>query len=389
MKEELGIYLQPIDDRVYHPHIYSDSSIGDFIRYHNPDLPSLEGVDLAIVGIKEGRNSDENESCSKGADEIRKALYPLFIDHDDLQIVDLGDIHAGHSIEDSLFAVEQVAYHLIKRSIVPIFIGGADYCGLGIYRAYCRLERMTNIVSIDPIFDVNDNDGEVDVYNYLSRIILHRPGFLFNFTNISYQTYLVNPKMKRVMKKMFFDIHRLGEVNQDIGDMEPIIRQADMLTIDMRSVRASDSPGHRNPLPNGLYGEQLCQMMAQAGTNEKLTSISFFGYNPEFDIRAQSAQLIAQSIWCFIEGYLNRHSEDADFNSDQFTRYRVSLKEDHEIVFYKSSLTDRWWLEVPLPIKQGNRYKRSQIVPCSYKDYEIACDQEVPDRWWQTFQKLH
>lgn len=389
MIEDLKIYLQPIDESVHQPHLYSDSSIGDFIRYHLTELPTLDGVDLAIIGIKEGRNSDENEGCAHGADPIRKSLYPLFIGHDDLQLVDLGDIQAGHSIEDSLFAIEQVAYYLIQRNITPIFIGGGDYCTLGVYRAYCRLERMTNIVSIDPMFDVNDNDGEIDVYNHLSRIILHKPGFLFNYTNIGYQTYLVNPKMSSVMKKMFFDIHRLGEVNKDISDMEPVIRQADMLTVDMRSVRASDNPGHRNPLPNGLYGEQLCQMTAQAGTNEKLTSISFFGFNPEYDVRTQSAQLIAQAIWCFIEGFLNRHQEDVDFNSEQFTRYRVSLKEDHEIVFYKSTLTDRWWLEVPMPVGEGNRYKRSQIVPCSYKDYETACEQEVPDRWWQTYQKLH
>jgi len=27
-------------------------------------------------------------------------------------------------------------------------------------------------------------------------------------------------------------------------------------------------------------------------------------------------------------------------------------------------------------------------VPCSYKDYETACRDEMPDRWWQAFQKL-
>ena len=386
--EDLSIYLKPIDQKVFDDTSYGDSSIGDFLRYNTGELPSLDGVQLAIIGIREGRNSDENEGCAHGVNEIRRAFYPLYVDSTELQMVDLGDIHSGHSIDDTLFAVQKVSEHLIERGIIPLFIGGADYCSLGIYRAYCRLERMTNIVSIDPLFDVNDADGELDVYNHLSRLILHKPGFLFNFTNLGFQSYLVNPKMKMVMKKMFFDIHRLGEVNQDISEMEPVIRQADMLTVDMRVVRASDNPGHRNPLPHGLYGEQLCQLLAQAGTNEKLSSVGFFGYNPEYDVRAQGAQLTAQAIWCFIEGFLNRQPESIDFSSDQFTRYRVNLKDDHEIVFYKSRITDRWWLEVPVPSQQGNRYKRSQIVPCSYKDYEIACEQEVPDRWWQTFQKL-
>lgn len=384
---DLSIYLKPTDlawlDEL------PDSCIGYHVHSYAKELPSLLGVRIAIIGIKEGRNSDENEGCLNGAAAIRKQLYPLFVPRDELHIADLGDIEAGHTIEDTLFAVEQVSYELIRREIIPIFIGGADYCSLGVYRAYCKLERLTNIVSIDPMFDVQDSDGEVDVYNHLSRIILKKPGFLFNYTNIGHQGYLVDPMMTRTMKRMFFDVHRLGEVSHDIQEMEPVIRQADMMCIDMRSVRMSDSPAHRNPLPNGLYGEQLCQLAAYAGMNEKLTSIAFFGYNPEFDPRSQSSQLIAQAIWCFLEGFMERHHEESQFESEQFTRFRVALKEEHEIVFYKSTITERWWLEVPYPAADGNRFKRSHFIPCSYKDYQTASEEEeLPDRWWQTYQKL-
>ncbi len=384
---DLSIYLKPTDTAWLDD--LPDSCIGFHVRSFAKELPSLLGIRLAIIGIKEGRNSDENEGCSNAADAVRKQLYPLFIHRDDVQIADLGDIEAGHTIEDTLFAVEQVSYELIRREIIPIFIGGADYCSLGLYRAYCKLERLTNIVSIDPMFDVQDSDGELDVYNHLSRLILTKPGFLFNYTNIGHQGYLVDPDMTRTMNKMFFDVHRLGEVSSDIKEMEPVVRQADMMCIDMRCVKMADSPGHNNPLPNGLYGEQLCQLTSYAGMNEKLSSIGFFGYNPEFDPRSQSSQLIAQAIWCFLEGYQERLPEESQFDSEQFTRFRVSLKEDHEIVFYKSSITERWWLEVPYPMTSGNRFKRSHMVPCSYNDYKTASEQEeLPDRWWQTYQKL-
>lgn len=366
-----------------------DTCLGFHVRSAEKDLPDLDGVKLAIVGIQESRNSDGNESCAHAAVAVRKQLYPLFVPRDEVRIVDLGDIHAGHTIDDTLFAIEQVSYELIKRGITPIFIGGADYCSLGVYSAYCKLERMCNIVSVDPMFDVQDSDGEIDVYNHLSRVILKRPGFLFNYTNIGYQTYLTDPNMTRTMKKMFFDVHRLGEVSSDISEMEPVVRQADMMSVDMRSVRMSDSPGHRSPLPNGLYGEELCQLSAYAGMNEKLSSIGYYGYNPEYDPRSQSSQLIAQAIWCFIDGYYERQQEESHFDSEQFTRYRVSLKEDHEVVFYKSSVTDRWWLEVPYPSERSNRFKRSHMVPCSYADYRTATEEEeLPDRWWQTYQKL-
>jgi formiminoglutamase len=186
MSTDLSIYLEPIKDQRGWMDDFTDSSIGYFIKSHIETPPDMEGVQLAIVGIREGRNTDENEGCANAADAVRRQLYPLFTQKDDLAIADLGDIKAGHSIEDTIFAVEQVATELVKRSIIPIFIGGADYCSLAIYRAYCKLERMTNIVSIDPMFDVDDKDGPLDSYNHLSRCILHKPGFLFNWiSNLS------------------------------------------------------------------------------------------------------------------------------------------------------------------------------------------------------------
>jgi formiminoglutamase len=43
---------------------------------------------------------------------------------------------------------------------------------------------------------------------------------------------------------------------------------------------------------------------------------------------------------------------------------------------------------VPYPSKRGEKYQRHFMVPCSYDDYQKACEDGVPDRWWQTFQKL-
>ncbi|NNC83817.1 MAG: hypothetical protein HKN79_09575, partial [Flavobacteriales bacterium] len=169
MTEDIGIYLQAIPENLFRGVSFADSSIGDYMRFHDKEIPALDNVQLAIIGIREGRNSDENEGCAHGVDPVRRALYSLFVDTSDLQIVDLGDIHSGHSVEDTLFAVQHVAEYLIARGIVPIFIGGADYCSLGVYKAYCALERMTNVVNIDPMFDVHDNEGEPDVYNHLSR----------------------------------------------------------------------------------------------------------------------------------------------------------------------------------------------------------------------------
>jgi formiminoglutamase len=43
---------------------------------------------------------------------------------------------------------------------------------------------------------------------------------------------------------------------------------------------------------------------------------------------------------------------------------------------------------VPYPSVKGERYERHFMVPCGYSDYLQACKDEMPDRWWQTYQKL-
>ena len=61
--------------------------------------------------------------------------------------------------------------------------------------------------------------------------------------------------------------------------------------------------------------------------------------------------------------------------------------EPENLVFYKSTLSEKWWMEVPYP--QGKfLYERNLIVPCSYSDYQLASKGEVPDKWITTQAKL-
>ena len=385
---DLSIYIDPVKKVDELRSKSGTGSIGQMMQLFTGKDEELKGMQLALLGVNEGRQCLENEGCGTGAATIREQVYQLYHASENLKIIDLGDIRPGHSLEDTHFALEMTVAYLLERNIIPMVIGGPDHCGLAMYKAYCRLERMTNILHVDPVFDLGDVDQDLDSSNHVSKLILHKPGFLFDYTNLAFQSYLVNAEMSKVMKKMLFNTVRLGEVNKNVISTEPMVRNADMFTVDMRCIRQSDSPGHAFPLPNGLYGEQLCQLAAFAGTNDRLTSIGFFEFNPSYDDRGQSAQLIAQAIWCFIDGYSKRHKEDVNLDSSQFTRYRINTKEDHELVFYKNNVTERWWLEVPYPPSDRNRFKRAHILPCSYEDYLAANDHELPEIWLQTYQKL-
>ena len=385
-------YFTPIDiSKFLGADQYTAASYGKVINAYvvGGDFPVLENVHIAIIGVEEDRKSLNNEGCGLAADYVRENLYKLFQGNYTSKIVDLGNIKKGNTIEDSYFAVTDVLTQLLKKNIIPIIIGGGQdmtYCN---YKAYQSLEQTINIVAIDSCFDIGDGEKELNSQSYLSKIILHKPNILFNFSNVGYQTYFVEQNSIELMNKLYFDAHRLGQVRADIEGVEPIVRNADVVSFDVSAIRQSDAPGNGNASPNGFYGEEACQIARYAGLSDKLTSIGFYEINPAFDTNKQTVQLVSQIIWYFIDGYYNRKQDYPIVDKSEYTKYRVSLKDhDHEIVFYKSNKSDRWWMDVPYPVNHKIKYERHHMVPCSYSDYQTACSDEMPDKWWQTYQKL-
>jgi formiminoglutamase len=365
--------------------------MGDKIQgyFEAGDFPDYHGAELALIGIKEDRNAVNNEGCSFAPDYIRKYLYNLFPAGYDMKIVDLGNIRAGFNVADTYFAVSSVVTEMLENNIVPVLIGGSQDLTFANYQAYQNLGQIINIVSVDSMFDLGKSENEMNSQSYLSNIILHQPNYLFNYANIGYQTYFTDLDALRLMKNLMFDTYRLGVVRNNLDDAEPIVRNADIVTVDVSAVRYSDAPGNGNATPNGFYGEEICQIVRYAGLSDKLSSIGFYEVNPQFDANGQTAHLVAQMIWYFIDGFYNRPHDFPFRNEEDYMKYRVTIN-DHkeELVFFKSKKTDRWWMEIPLQSEQRIKYERHYLVPCSYQDYQAACNNDIPDRWWMVYQKL-
>jgi len=352
-------------------------------------FPNLSSCDIVLIGVKDDRNTIDNEGCGQAPEAIRKYLYKLTTGPNPLRVVDIGNIKTGFSTKDTCFALSSVVAWLISSNIVPVIIGGSQDMTFANYQAYHSLGQIINIVTVDPMFDLGSSDQELNSRSYLSSIILHQPNFLFNYTNLGYQTYFIDQDALKLMQNLFFDTYRLGIVRDNLSEVEPILRNADMISFDISAIRHSDAPGNGNATPHGFYGEEACQITRYAGMSDKLTSIGFYEMNPRYDESGQTAHLVAQMIWYFIDGFYNR-AHDFPFTSEEnYVKYRVSIH-DHkeEIVFYKSKKTDRWWMEIPLPAEQRAKYERHYLIPCSYKDYQTASDNDIPDRWWMAYQKL-
>ena len=387
---DISIYFKGIEARDLAGDALSSGTLGRVMEINDGyDFPDYASADLAIIGVKDDRESPGNKGAGEAPDYVRKYLYRLFKGDHACKVVDLGNIEPGATLADTHYAVSTSITELIKRNTIPIIIGGSQELTYANYTAYEKLEQTVNLVTIDPAIDLGDPDNIEEVNTYLGKIILHTPNFLFNYANLAYQTYFVNPLVYDLMGKLYFDTLRLGEVQQDITSAEPALRDADILSFDISAIRQSDAPGNALATPNGLYGEEACRLVRYAGMSDKLSSVGFYELNPLMDHQGQTAHLVAQMIWYFIDGFYNRKKDFPIADKRDYLKYRVSLKDhDHELVFYKSQKSDRWWMDVPYPAGKQVRYARHHMVPCTYADYQLACKEEMPDKWWRAFQKL-
>jgi formiminoglutamase len=390
---DLSVYFEPVElmDFSFAEEGSRHIRMGDIITsyLHEGDFPDYQKAKIALIGVKEDRNAVNNEGCALAPDFVRLHLYKLYPVSFDVPIVDLGNIREGHQVSDTLFAVTTVVAELIRENIFPLIIGGSQDITFANYQAYQSLGQIINIVAIDPMFDLGKSENELNSQSFLSSVILHQPNYLFNYANVGFQTYFIDQDALKLMKELMFDTYRLGVVRQNLEEVEPIVRNADMISFDISSVRFSDAPGNLNATPNGFYGEEACQVIRYAGLSDKLTSIGFYEVNPKHDRNGVTSHLVAQMIWYFIDGFANRPHDFPFKNEDDYIKYRVSIN-DHkdELVFFKSKKTDRWWMEIPMQSEMRVKYERHYLVPCSYRDYQAACANDIPDRWWMVYQKL-
>ncbi len=350
----------------------------------NNKIDSLKQFQLAIIGVPEDRES-QNKGTALAADAIRSKLFELFKPTQKVEIIDLGNIKQGKTIGDTYFALSEVVSELFKYNIIPIIIGGTGKIIYGNYLAYQQNGRYVNIVSVSPQLEMISNQADDDTY--LHKIIINKSNYLFNFSNIGYQSYYVSTHELDLMNRLYFDYYRLGFIKNDIAQAEPIIRDADIFNINISSIRQSDASAHHNPSPNGFFGDEACQLSRYAGLSDRVTSFGIYDVNPSYDNNNQTVNLAAQIIWYFIDGFTQRKNEYPIVPIEKYKKFIVTVENlTSEIIFYKSDVTDRWWLEIPI-----SKFEVDEqfIVSCSYDDYRKACNQEIPDKWWRFFQKLN
>lgn len=249
-----------------------------------------------------------------------------------------------------------------------IILGGSHDITLAQYYAYAERNKFIEATVIDAHIDLH-SENSMRSENFLMDMLTSEPNHVRHYNHIGFQSYFVHPHMLETMDKLRFDCFRVGTAREKLDEMEPVLRNSDMVSFDLSAIKYADAPAAAKS-PNGFTGEDACTLTRFAGMSHSLSSLGIYGYDAAEDEYGMSAMQIAQMLWYFIDGK-SRGRQESDFSSrHHFNEYHTAFAET-EILFIQSKNTGRWWMQL-----SGDK-----MVPCSYNDYLTASNNEIPERW--------
>lgn len=347
---------------------YKDGQMGTRVLAHEAEFPDLDEADIVLVGCNETRGSWQLFSDQSPADVIRHQVYSTYYWHTDIRIADVGNVKAGASLQDSYAALKTVLTELTEAGKTVIILGGSHDLTLAQYYSYADQKKVIEAVCIDALIDLN-LDSQNRSENFLMEMLTGEPNYVRHYNHIGFQSYYVHPRMLETMDKLRFDCYRVGSVKENIDEMEPVIRNCQLLSFDISAIAHAFAPSI-NISPNGFNGEEACILMRYGGLSPNISSVGIYGYIPEHDKDQLTARQISQMIWYFIDGRSRGRREARLDEKDSFNEFHTAFAEV-ATTFLQSKKTGRWWMQLP----------DKKFIACSYKDYLLASSNEIPERW--------
>ncbi|MEH0156941.1 arginase family protein [Limibacter armeniacum] len=346
-------------------------------------FPDWEAADIALVFVPEYRGLPLSENPKNGFVKFRKQLYNLKDLTVSCKIVDLGELITGALLSDTYDKLQKVCEYLLANNTLPLIIGGSHDLDLAQVKAYHDTEKTLGIVGVDAKPDMEQSG--IPSEEHLFRILELYPSKI-EYSHLAYQRFITDKNTLLQLSKLNADLTSIGQIRDNLQETEPVIRSANILSFDISAIRKSECQGAYHNNIFGLTPEEACQLCWYAGLNEQLTSVGFYNYAPKKDIQGDTAMLLSVMVWYFVEGYSKRRPEYSFF-SNFHTKYIIPIDESLQtLVFYKSKLSDKWWMEVAFT--EDETPVNGQIIPCSYKDYQDALEGNLPDRWIKAVGKV-
>ncbi len=329
---------------------FDESSIFNHIQEVQKEKNLFPKTDFAIITLD-----------TESAFAIRKSLFELIIPFPKLKIVDLG---VSRNNESNF--ITPVLQELFANNIIPIVIGSSVVNTLSQFNAYKNADEVINCCILDEKINLSKH-LDLDCF-YLNEIAKHHKKSLHNLSFIGFQGHYLKSFAEKICLKHNFDMQRLGEILYNIDTLEPIIRDANMLSVNMTILKASETPDMLLNSPSGITSESICQLTRFAGNSDKISSLGIYGFDSLTE-DSKTSQIIAQMIWYFMDGFYNR-TNSYPISMKGLEKIAVYLAEiDKEIKFYYSKISDKWWVEAPYLNKKLNKH---YLVPVTFDDFNEA-----------------
>lgn len=370
-------FLTPVSKaQLNEDEVYDDLQIGRMIELYEDDhIPDLDAADVVLLGAHEARGNGAPNSKKSTPDIIRRQFYKLYHWHRDVRLADAGNLQAGRSVTDSYAALKAVVTELIDAGKTVIILGGSHDLTYAQYQAYAGKKYIIEATVADALIDLQETSS-LRSERFLLDMFMEQPNYLRHYNHIGFQSYFVQPRMLETLDKLRFDCYRLGKVRENMEEIEPVLRNTDLLSVDINMIKHTDAPAS-SLSPNGFSGEEACALSRYAGMSVQLSSYGIYGYNPEKDKDDLTAKQIAQMLWYFMDGRSVKNKEAQLTERESFLEFHIAFT-DIDTVFLKSKKTGRWWMQLP----------DKEFVPCAYSDYLLASNNEIPERWLRSQERL-
>ena len=328
--------------------------------------------DAVIIGVPV-ENGNYQKGGNHAPDKIREVLYGLAPFGKNLHVADLGNLRPATTLKGTFLALRDAVEYLHEKKIVTIVIGGSQDLTAGMCEAF-RNNRFFRLSVVDALPDIKKGSEPFNATNYLTRLFKTLPN-LFQFNLIGYQNHLVGEKLLKKIAGLGEHL-RLGQLRDDISKAEIVLRSTHALSFDIGAVKYAEAPSSRQKNPNGLSGEEACQIARYAGLSPDMELFGLFETTAGKDENHLAIRLAAEIIWYFLEGLALRSP------AGNRTVYKVKVEGlDQPVIFFHEKESDRWWFEV------RSVSGETMEIACTEKEYRQAADNEIPDRWLKFLQK--
>ena len=364
-----------LGESVFYKNIYTHTA--------NTLIHNLKGIDLIILGIGEDRNAVIPGSAN-APDAIRNKLYQL-AKIKKINIADLGNFKVGKKVNDTYIGFAEVISYLILQKVNILILGGSNDLVYPLVKNDVHIQKEVELTTIDARINFEKDAEKHNSENYLNKIFESLGEQKLFYNNIGNQQFLNDADVMTHLESKLCNLHRLGAVKSSLMKYEPVLRNSDIVALDICALKQSDAQGQYNPSPNGFAGDEVCQLAWYAGLSDKTSIFGIFEVIPDLDFNEMTAGASAQIAWHFIYGVANRYHEFPGVDKN-FKKFIIGLETyDSNISFYRSELSDRWWME----ITNSSPGFEKIFVPCNKEDYDMACNHEIPDVWWKACQRYN